>query len=120
MDILQVLGVVGLIISIPTAIGAGLALVRASYNKAQTEQLRAHNEDLRKRVADVEHSEAALKEEVALLRGQNSMLGEMVTQRADLANHHTEVMANYDAMAQVLGQMMALIKEVLKHVSSKS
>jgi acetolactate synthase small subunit len=124
-NLAQVLGIIGLIISIPTAIGAGIALVRASYNKAQTEQLRQHNNDLRARVSDVEHELAEVKTELAASESISAqreqaieVLTEAVTQRADLEKHHLEVMANYDAMSQILGQILAVMQEVVHHVRS--
>jgi hypothetical protein len=115
-DVLTILGVLGLIISVPTAMGAGLALLRSSYNRARLEEVDKDNQRLRTRQLELERSEAELKVEVAALLGQKNMLEEMVTQRADLASHHIEVMANYDAMSAILGQILASLKEIINHV----
>lgn len=123
---LTILGVTGLILSVPTAIGAALALIRSSYNKAQTEQLRGFNDDLRGRVSDLETHEKVLEGRLQHVENENSMLREMVTQRADLQKHHQVVMESYDAMSELMGrtvttvqEILVTVKEVLKNVAAK-
>lgn len=119
MDVSATLGVVGLAIAIPSAIGAALALIRASYNKARLEESDKDNVRLRARADDLEEEVAELKSKLAVEEARVELLQEMVTQRADLENHHIMVMQNYDAMSLILGQMLTVMKDVQTHVTPK-
>lgn len=116
MDITDVLTVIGGFIAVLLAIGAGLALVRGSYNKARIEALRGDNSDLRDRVKDLEQTverhetkEQALEARCEHLEQENITLLEGITQRADvealkskLDSHHTQAMEKFDRMIQLL------------------
>lgn len=111
----QALAWVGLFITVMLAIGAGLALIRGSFNKARIEALRGDNSDLRDRVADLEHEnerhelkEGALETRCEHLESENKLLMEMVTQRAEVAEvkgmldrHHKEAMKKFDELIAV-------------------
>lgn len=121
--IVQILGLVGLVVAIPAAVGAALALIRASYTKAQVEALDNDNDRLRKRAKDLEEEvehlkiEGAAKDErMTALEEKNEVLSEMVTQRADLEQHHRVVMSNYQTIVDRIDMVANVVKEVLSYV----
>lgn len=133
MDFSEVLGIVGGVLGILILLGGGLALVRGSYSKATIEALRGDNDDLRKRLTDVEANERRLidknddlEKRYTKIEGENIVLLEAVTQRAEvdrlialattllersqsteekLDEHHSEAMSAWSTIASTLQQI---------------
>lgn len=132
------LGVIGGVLSLCLLLGAVLAIVRGSYNKARITALREDNEDLRHRVGYLDgelerHKESerqkderhtlekeAVEARLQRVEEENSLLRDMVTQRAqveaveeavrdhhekalhELDRHHTASIAAWEQIANGL------------------
>jgi chromosome segregation ATPase len=98
MGISEAVQVIGAIIGLLIMVGGGLALVRGSYNKARIQALREDNDDLRKRVDDMDREAErerskvkTLTDKVTHLENENTLLTSLVTQRADVDTVLTEL-----------------------------
>lgn len=98
------LGVIGAVLSIALALGAALALVKGSYNKARIAALREDNDDLRARVGDMDNElerrklrEETLNARVDKVDSENQLLRDLVTQRAEVDKVHNAVQEHHEA-----------------------
>jgi len=121
------LGVIGAFLSVALALGAGLALVKGSYNKARIAALREDNDDLRARVGDMaaelerrKLQEETLSARVSKVDSENQLLRDMVTQRAEvervnnsLAEHHREAMASISDHHRASSQALEKVSKAL-------
>lgn len=134
------LGVLGLIMSVAVAAGAGLALVRGSYTKVRMEALREDNSDLRNRVKDCEDKVSAseareqlLDQQVKHMQRENDLLKEMVTQRANvegignmLQYHHDQAMSRMDSLGDLMLEILleplaeAVAERILEEIRDDS
>jgi biopolymer transport protein ExbB/TolQ len=119
-DILTILGIIGGIIAVVVAIAGAVVLARASYARAQLEQLREHNTDLTDRNDFLEKEVLRLQGEKKAAEAARDVATEMVTQRADLQAHHEEVMQTHTRMFGVLEALKGILEEVLKNVRKHS
>jgi FtsZ-binding cell division protein ZapB len=120
MNAVEVLGLIGLIISIPIAVGAGLALVRSSYNKARLEESDRDNERFRTRNGDLIKERDQLRVENDYLKEKNAILQEMVTQRAELEAHRTMVAKNHKIIMGQLERLLGAVDRVIEYVHPRS
>lgn len=88
---MNVLGLIGIFVSVTLGVGSALALVRGSYNKARMEAIRQDNNDLRSRTDDQDKELARCKAredvheaKIVHLQSENTMLTAMITQRANV------------------------------------
>jgi outer membrane murein-binding lipoprotein Lpp len=119
-EFMQVLGIVGTVIGFVTIIAGVVVLARASYARAQMEQLRQHNADLSAREAFLDKEVLRLTAEKKAAEAARDIATEMVTQRADLETHHAQVMKNHQRIFGLLDFITRLIEEVLTHVGKRS
>lgn len=119
----QILAVFGGLVTLAVALGAAIALIKGSYNRARIEALRgdladARNKinDLRTTVTDLEHeaekdrlTKVQLSERVSHVEDENALLKQLVTQRAEvdaltvkLDTHHQQAMAG---VQEILGEL---------------
>jgi len=109
MDLQGVFGIVGGVISIVVLLGGLLVFFKGSYNKARIEALRqdlfdekGRNDSLRKQV-DEDHKKITLMEgDIDHLKAENSMLKEMVTQRAEVERLTGLFM---DSISELMGEL---------------
>jgi hypothetical protein len=113
----QLFGLIGAVISVCLAIGAGIALVRGSYSRARMQALREDNDDLRARMSDCEHVNEKLEAEVGHLTSENKLLTALVTQRADvdavleeLRAHNQQAQEFWTATTQVMQKMATALE----------
>ncbi len=110
MNLAQLLAVAGAAITLVTLLGAGLALLRNSYLKAQVEQLRGDRDDLQTRVDRLQGEAKELRSTVETQAEQIQALQAVVTAReavervsqqiADLARQNAE---RHRAVLKLLG-----------------
>lgn len=120
MSINEVLGAVAAAVGLLILIGGALALVRGSYNKARIQALREdvgdyirRLDDCEERCSQAEHREEALELKVDHLKSENSLLTQLVTQRADvdkvltlLSQHHEAAMAGQAALTEAIQSLV--------------
>lgn len=125
-NLTQVVGVIGAIISVCLAIGAGIALVRGSYNRARMDALRQDNADLRVRQDDTHKELVDCQNKLALAEGrithleqEKELLTALVTQRAEfekvldaLNNHHERAEETWAALAAAMMQVAARLDKM--------
>lgn len=111
MNFPEWLGVIGAVLSVALALGAALALVKGSYNKARIAALREDNDDLRARIGDLDNEierrklkEEALDAKVAKVDSENQLLRDLVTQRAEVDKVNLAVQAHHEAALSALEQ----------------
>lgn len=121
------LGVIGAVLSIALALGAALALVKGSYNKARIAALREDNDDLRARVGDLDSElerqklrDQTREAKIAKVDSENQLLRDMVTQRAEVdrvnqavAEHHKKAMTSLEEHHQASSQAWAQVSDAL-------
>lgn len=119
-SVLNVVYLVGALITVLGALGAAYALVRGSYNRARIERLREDNEDLRNRIdtleaAEQRHDEAqkAWEKERAHLVSENQTLLLAATQRAEvevlrtqMEEYQVESMAAWGRIEELLSELV--------------
>ncbi len=81
MNVAQIVAVVGGAITLITLLGAGLALLRNSYLRAQVEQLRGDRDDLQARVDRLQGEAKELRATVEVQAEQIHALQAVVTAR---------------------------------------
>lgn len=121
------LGVIGAVLSIALALGAALALVKGSYNRARIQALREDNDDLRARVGDLDSElerrklrEETMEAKVNKVDSENQLLRELVTQRADVERveeavreHHSKALKELDEHHEMSVNAWRQISEAL-------
>lgn len=118
-NVSQIFAAIGVILAVLVAVGAGLTLVRGSYNKARIQALREDNEDLRARVGDVEEKleqsearEAVLSAKVEHVESENQLLTALVTQKANVDEVLSLLNTHHEAAMQWMAKLTAAIVDL--------
>lgn len=129
-DFGQWVGVIGGLAALLVLFIGALVYVRGSYSKAKIEALRADNDDLRKKIGDLsrdledERNERRREGELHRLQltemddklshalAQNSMLADMITQRANVEAIHDQIDAHHKAAEAAWTDIQETLREM--------
>ncbi len=118
-ETVALLAIVGGVLSLCALVAGIVVVFRASYAKAQLEQQRGHIVDLDARKDYLEEENKRLAAEKITAEAERDLAVEMVTQRADLARHHEEVVQAHKRMFNYMTTIKTLLEEVLKNVRQR-
>lgn len=121
----SIVGIIGGVCGILVLLTGALVFAKGSFSKARIEALRDDNEDLRSRVSDLEKKEALQHKDIERLQGENELLKEMVTQRAQvdavvslLNMHHEQAVDTWIRLSNEMGYVSTELAKLVKRSGS--